>query len=215
MARWTPPQPLNAILDADAAAAAGWTLSDLADACLRGGARFFQFRAKSLGSGALLAAASALAARARAAGAALIVNDRADVARLSGATGVHVGQTDLPASRVRALVGPDAIVGLSTHTADQIAAALAEPISYLAIGPVFGTTTKATGHEPVGLAGVRLAVQMAAARGVPVVAIGGITRERAPGVLEAGAAAVAVIGDLLAGGNPEARVRQYLAATGR
>jgi thiamine-phosphate pyrophosphorylase len=211
LTRWTPPQPLNIILDADAARAAGWTLAELAESCLRGGGRFFQLRGKSMASGALLTAASSLAARARVDGAQLVINDRADVARLCSVDGVHVGQTDLSPSAVRMILGPDAVVGLSTHTSDQVRAALGEPISYLAIGPVFDTATKATGHEPVGLAGVRMAAQMAGHRGVPVIAIGGITRERALDVLEAGAAAVAVIGDLFAGGNPEQRVRDYLA----
>ena len=113
---------------------------------------------------------------------------------------------DFPAAR--RLLGASAVVGLSTHTPEQIAAAAAEPISYLAIGPVFGTQTKAIGYDAVGLERVRLAVT--GAHGRPVVAIGGITLERAPSVIEAGASAVAVIGDLLATGNPEARVRQYL-----
>ena len=138
----------------------------------------------------------------------MIVNDRADIARLSGAAGVHVGQDDLTPAQVRAVVGPGAIVGLSTHTADQLDRAVREPIDYLAIGPVFGTDTKATGYDPIGIEAVRRA--SAAARGVPLVAIGGITRERARSVLDAGANSVAVITDLLKGRDPAARVREFL-----
>ena len=154
--------------------------------------------------------AAAVAERAHAAGATLIVNDRADVARLAGADGVHVGQDDLSPASVRRIVGADAIVGLSTHTTHQLDAAVREPVSYVAIGPVFGTATKATGHDAVGLRMVREAAGRARARGLPLVAIGGITLDRAASVIDAGAASVAVIGDLLAGGDPEARVRAFL-----
>jgi thiamine-phosphate pyrophosphorylase len=124
---------------------------------------------------------------------------------------VHVGQEDLPPADVRSITGPAPIVGLSTHTTEQIDAALAEPISYLAIGPVFATGTKATGYDSVGYRMVEHAAGRAAASGLPVVAIGGITLDTAPRVIDAGAAAVAIITDLLLG-NPEARVRAYIGA---
>jgi len=198
----------------DAARAAGWAPQALADAFLEGGARFLQLRAKSLSGAAFLDLASEVAARTAAAGATLVVNDRADIARLVGAAGVHVGQTDLPPAAARSLVGPDGIVGLSTHSMAQIDSALAASgLSYLAIGPVYSTMTKAGASEPVGLEGVRGAAARAQAAGIPLVAIGGVTRENARGVIEAGATCVAVIGDLLAGGNPAARVRALLAAT--
>jgi thiamine-phosphate pyrophosphorylase len=111
---------------------------------------------------------------------------------------------------VRSLVGPAAVVGLSTHTIEQLARAVDEPVSYVAIGPVFGTTTKVTGHGCVGLEMVREAAPRTRARGLPLVAIGGITLETAPSVIQAGADSVAVIGDLLAGGDPERRVREFL-----
>lgn len=129
------------------------------------------------------------------------------MARLSGAHGVHVGQDDLTPRAARLIVGESAIVGLSTHTAAQLESAADEPITYLAIGPVFGTTTKDTGHDAVGLDAVR----RAAAIGPPVVAIGGITLDRAASVIDAGASAVAVIGGLLSTGDPAARVREFLA----
>jgi thiamine-phosphate pyrophosphorylase len=141
-------------------------------------------------------------------GGAVIVNDRADLAVLSGAAGVHVGQEDLSPQQARHLLGPSRIVGCSTHTATQIEAATQEPISYLAIGPVFGTRTKDTGYSAVGLEMVSTAARLAGA--IPVVAIGGITIDTAESVLQAGATSVAVIGDLLAEGNPQGRVAAYL-----
>jgi thiamine-phosphate pyrophosphorylase len=140
----------------------------------------------------------------------VIVNDRVDLAFLSQAAGAHVGQDDVPPRAARAQLGAAAIVGFSTHTIDQIEAAAREPVTYIAVGPVFGTKTKATGYEAVGLGLVRAAV--ARAGGLPVVAIGGITLERAPEVLATGASAVAVISDLVAGGDPSSRVAAYCRA---
>ena len=198
---------LHAILDVDLAAAHGWRPHDLARAFLDGGAQLVQLRAKHLPSGAFLALCDALAAAAAPYRCAVIVNDRVDLAAMSGAAGVHVGQEDVPPAGARRILGDHAIVGYSTHTTAQIDAAAHEPISYLAIGPVFGTRTKDTGYESVGLEMVREASRLA--RGLPVVAIGGITLESAPSVVAAGAAGVAVIGDLLAGGTPDARVAAY------
>jgi thiamine-phosphate pyrophosphorylase len=204
------PSPLYVICDADACERAGWTLVDFAAACLDGGARLLQVRAKQASGRSLLDRTCAIVERARAAGAIVVVNDRADVARIAGAAGVHVGQDDLRPEAARAVVGPDAVVGYSTHTADQIRAAIDEPISYLAIGPVFGSATKDTGHAAVGLGRVRAAALAAATRDLRVVAIGGITLERAMDAVTAGASAVAVISDLMTTGDPTARVRAYL-----
>jgi thiamine-phosphate pyrophosphorylase len=140
------------------------------------------------------------------------VNDRADLARLAGAGGVHVGQTDLSPAAVRAVVGPELVVGRSTHTPDQYEAAFGEPVDYVAIGPVFATATKATGCDEVGLEGVRRAAARTAARGLPLVAIGGITLDRARSVRDAGAQSIAVISDLFATGDPAGRVREFLRA---
>ncbi|PYQ72417.1 MAG: thiamine phosphate synthase [Acidobacteria bacterium] len=203
---------LNAIVDAECAAQAGWTPVDLADAYLRGGARFLQLRAKTMSSAALLDAASAIVSRAHRAGAIVIVNDRADIARLADADGVHVGQDDLPPGDARRVVGDRAMVGVSTHTDAQVARAMEGPVSYVAIGPVFGTSTKATGYGAIGLDLVRVAANRTAARNLPLLAIGGITIETAARVIEAGATSVAVISDLLRTGDPEQRVREYLRA---
>ncbi len=178
------------------------------DSFLAGGATFIQLRDKAGRTGPLVALADAAVARTRAAGARLIVNDRADVAKMAGADGVHVGQDDLPVEDVRAVLGPDAIVGVSTHDEAQIDRALETSASYIAVGPIYGTTTKETGYSARGLDLVRYAAARAAGR--PVVAIGGITLERAAEAIAAGAESVAVISDLLAG-DSRARVRAFLA----
>jgi thiamine-phosphate pyrophosphorylase len=202
--------PLHAIVDADAAARAGWPILDLAAAYLRGGARLLQFRAKSMPGAALLATASALVQLAHRHHARVIVNDRADIARLAFADGVHVGQDDLRPEHVRALIGTDRTIGLSTHTVEQLDAAIRQPVDYVAIGPVFGTATKQTGYGAVGLAMVTEAARRASASRLPLVAIGGVTLDNAASVLDAGAASVAVISDLLSSGDPEARVRAFV-----
>ena len=142
----------------------------------------------------------------------VIVNDRSDLALMSGAAGVHVGQDDLPVSAVRKLLGPAAVVGLSTHDLDQVNAARSEAVSYVAIGPVFDTRTKETGYQAIGLEFVRRVAE--AVGECPLVAIGGIRLETAASVSSAGATSVAVIADLLSGGNPAQRVRCYLDVLG-
>jgi thiamine-phosphate pyrophosphorylase len=207
---------LYAIIDADVAAAAGWAVPSLARAYLDGGARLIQVRMKNAGSAALLEVTLAIVAMARRYGAAVIVNDRADIASLAGADGVHVGQDDLPVPAVRLVYADLALVGLSTHTGEQIERAAGDAPDYVAVGPVFETATKATGYDAVGLDLVRLAARIHGAKCAtrPVVAIGGITLERARQVLEAGATSVAVISDLVAHGDPAARVRRFLDALG-
>jgi len=150
-----------------------------------------------------------MAERCRDAGAIFLVNDRADVAVLSGAHGVHVGQDDLPVDAARRLVG-EGVVGVSTHTQGQVMAALQTTADYLAIGPVFATTSKGRDAGPVvGLGGVEDAARTIDSVKRPIVAIGGVTLEQAPAVIRAGATSVAVISDLLA---PDwrTRARDYL-----
>ncbi len=199
---------LHAILDVETAERAGWVPADLAHAFLDGGATWIQIRAKRLSSAAFLELCDAVVRHAEAHRATVIVNDRVDLALLSSAAGVHVGQDDLTPAAVRRLLGSGAIVGYSTHTTDQFEAALLEPVSYIAVGPVFGTSTKETGYEAVGLELVSAAA--ARAHGRPLVTIGGITLDRVPDVIAAGASAVAVIADLLAGNDPAKRVAAYI-----
>ena len=196
-------------MDEGACAAAGRAPIDVARAFLSAGARLLQLRFKSMPSGPFLDLARTILEDAGAAGGTVIVNDRADITALSGAHGLHVGQTDLSPADARTVIGPTPILGLSTHSREQWERALREPISYVAIGPVFGSVTKRTGYDAVGLSTVTQVATAASAKGLPTVAIGGITIENAVSVINAGAASVAVISDLL-NGDPENRCREFL-----
>lgn len=160
-----------------------------------GGARIIQLREKHLAPQEFYREAELAVSEAHHRGARLIINDRADIAVAVGADGVHLGQDDLPPEAARGLMGPDAIIGLSTHNLDQALAAAKLPIDYIAIGPIFATTTKANPEPIVGLDGLRRVRDAIAA--IPLVAIGGITAENAAEVIAAGADAVAVISALL------------------
>ena len=198
---------LYPILDIDLCRMRGLDPADVARAFISGGARLIQVRQKSGGGNPFLSAVRAAVAEGEGTRSLIIVTDRADIAAMAGAAGVHVGQADLPVDAVRSIAGASAVIGLSTHTTAQVDEALASTADYVAVGPVFRTSTKETGYEPRGLELVRYAAN----RGKPVIAIGGITLVNAPQVLEAGASAVAVISDLLAENSPEARVRAFLA----
>lgn len=197
------------ILDVDVAAARGLDPLGVLDAWLEVGVRLVQLRAKAMYGAPLLALADACRARTRAAGARFIVNDRLDVARLAGADGAHLGQDDIPAGRARTVLGPGALLGWSTHNEDQLRAARALPIDYVAIGPVFATGSKYRPDPVVGLDGVRRAAALADRR--PVVAIGGITLATAADVRRAGASTIAVIGDATTGDAGD-RARAFLDA---
>ena len=194
------------------AAKSGWTVSALADAYLAGGARLIQIRCKQAPSGAFLAMCQEVVTRARPMGALVVVNDRADIARLSAADGVHLGQDDLDPAAARQILGEAALIGRSTHSTDQVRGASILPVDYVAVGPIFGTMTKDTGCRHVGTELVIEAASILKDTGKPVVAIGGITLETAPSVIAAGAQSVAIISDLLSTGNPEARVKEFLQA---
>jgi len=125
----------------------------------------------------------------------LIVNDRVDLALAIGAHGVHLGQDDIPPEAARRLLGPEAIIGYSTHTVEQASAALTLPIDYIAIGPIFQTATKTDTSPVLGVEGLRAVRQ--AIGDLPLVAIGGITRTNAAEVIQAGADSIAVISALL------------------
>jgi len=203
----TPAERLYPIVDADVCRDRGLEPRSLALACFHGGARLVQLRVKSGSSARFLDLAAEIVAAAGTFGAAVIVNDRSDIARMARAAGVHVGQDDLTPDEVRQVFG-DGVIGLSTHDPEQVDEALRTSADYIAVGPVFGTATKNTGYSARGLE----LVAHAAGRGKPVVAIGGMTLDRAPAVIAAGAGSVAVITDLLSGGDPEPRVRDYIRA---
>lgn len=161
-----------------------------------GGASLIQLREKQLSPAALFTEARAAFEVAEKAGARLIINDRADIALAVGAHGVHLGQDDLPPEAARRLLGPEAVIGFSTHRVEQARKALAEPVDYIAIGPIFGTATKTDTFPVVGLEGVRAVRRVVG--NLPLVAIGGISHTNAHEVIEAGADCVAVISALLA-----------------
>jgi thiamine-phosphate pyrophosphorylase len=124
----------------------------------------------------------------------LMMNDRADLCLAAGFDGVHIGQDDLSPESVRRIIGQNLMLGVSTHSVEQVKAADKTSADYVAIGPVFATSSKSNPDPAVGLEGVR---QARALTGKPLVAIGGITRGNCRSVIEAGADAVAVISDLL------------------
>ena len=164
-----------------------------------GGATFVQLREKSLPALDFYNEAKAALTVARQRGVTLIINDRIDVALAIGAPGVHLGQDDLPPDAARKLLGGGAIIGYSTHSVSQAIAAATLPVDYVAIGPIFQTSSKANPDPVVGLEGLR-AVRKAIGD-MNLVAIGGITHENAASVIDAGADTVAVISSLLSGGS--------------
>jgi len=174
---------------------------------IQAGARLFQYLNKTAPARELLQATQALGVTARQEGGSFLVNDRPDIARLAWANGVHVGQDDLDVAAARAIVGLEAFVGISTHNMEQFKAAADTDADYIAVGPVFETRSKEKPDPVVGLALIREARRLTSK---PIVAIGGITLDRAAEVIAAGADSVAVISDILAAKNPAARVKQYL-----
>ncbi|HTC48645.1 MAG TPA: thiamine phosphate synthase [Candidatus Aquilonibacter sp.] len=163
-----------------------------------GGCTLLQYRSKSGNARQMLEHGRELCRLSRAGAPAphfrLIMNDRADLALAAEFDGVHVGQDDLLPESVRGIIGPERWLGVSTHNPEQLAEADLTSADYLAIGPVFSTSSKEKPDPVVGLEGVRRARQLTRK---PLVAIGGITRANAASVIEAGADSVAVISDLL------------------
>jgi thiamine-phosphate pyrophosphorylase len=167
------------------------------EALAAGGCTLLQYRNKSGNARVMLEQARELRQRLRAVPAPqvrLIMNDRADLCLAAEFDGVHVGQDDLSPDSVRAIVGPDRWLGVSTHNPGQLREADSMPADYLAIGPVFTTSSRERPDPVIGLAGLRRARELTRK---PLVAIGGITRANAASVIEAGADSVAVISDLL------------------
>jgi thiamine-phosphate pyrophosphorylase len=160
-----------------------------------GGARLIQLREKHLGPRSFYREAELAVSEARNRGVCLIINDRPDIALAVGADGVHLGQDDLPPEAARKLLGPDAVIGFSTHNLSQAQIAAKLPINYIAIGPIFVTTTKVNPEPAIGLDGLRRVRDLVGT--IPLVAIGGITTENVAQVVSAGADAVAVISALL------------------
>ena len=166
---------------------------ELAQALFAGGARLLQVRNKKGSARELLNQVERILSLAPK-DARVIVNDRVDVALIAGAAGVHLGQTDLTPVAARQILGPNPIVGFSTHNPEQALEAANQPVDYIAVGPIFLTTTKENADPVVGLEAL---AKICGEAEKPVVAIGGITLENVMEVLKSGAASVAVIRDLL------------------
>ena len=162
---------------------------------IAGGARIIQLREKYASPDSFYESAKSVIKLAAGKGVRIIVNDRVDIALAVKAAGVHIGQEDMPPDKARSILGPEAIIGISTHSVEQALTALSMPIDYIAIGPIFATQTKDTSNAVVGLDGVRNVRN--AAGDVPLVAIGGITLDNFEAVLAAGADSVAVISALI------------------
>jgi len=180
------------------------TLPDLLRAAIAGGVDIVQLREKHLPDEQLVAVANAARALCERLGALLIVNDRPLVAREVGADGVHVGQEDMPVEEVRELVGPDMLIGLSTHAPAEIDAVDARLLDYIGVGPIHATPTK-PGRQAVGLELIRHA---AAHAPVPFFAIGGIDAENARAAIDAGAQRLCVLRAIAAAEDPERAARE-------
>jgi len=180
---------------------------DCALSLAEAGVRLLQYRNKSALARQYLSMSCELADALRPHGASFFVNDRPDVAFLSGARGVHVGQDDLEVEQARRVVGRDKLVGVSTHNLEQFERAAASSADYIAVGPVFSTSSKANPDPVVGLDFIRKTRRLT---DKPVIAIGGITLKRAASAIEAGADSVAVISGILSASDPAQRAREYI-----
>jgi thiamine-phosphate pyrophosphorylase len=194
---------LYVILDA-AQPASGET--DSAQMLIESGVRLIQYRSKNVSAREQLRVSARLAERFLPQGVMFFVNDRPDVAVLAGASGVHVGQEDLGVEDARRIVGREKWIGVSTHNAEQVRRAAETSADYIAVGPIFATTTK---ENPDPVVGTELIRQARGLTEKPLVAIGGITLERAREVLAAGADSLVVIADIWGAPDPRKRIRQY------
>ncbi|HEY9231875.1 MAG TPA: thiamine phosphate synthase [Blastocatellia bacterium] len=185
----------------------GLTHAEQVERLAAGGATLVQLRDKLASPRELYEAARAAVQVARTLGVRLIINDRLDIALAVDADGVHLGQDDLPPERARALLGPQRLLGYSTHNLEQAVEADFTLVDYIAVGPVFQTTTKANPDPVIGLELIR---ELKPFLTHPLVAIGGISLETAPAVIAAGADSIAVIADLYATGDITAQARKYL-----
>jgi len=190
------------ILDAGLLLRAGISIESFANELYAAGIRFLQYRDKDASDKLFLERAAVLRQIFRSSDCYLILNDRVSLVGSACYEGIHVGQEDLSPAETRAILGSKVLIGVSTHGEHQIVTADQSPADYVAIGPVFATSSKQDPDPVVGLAGVRGA---RAFTGKPLVAIGGITRSNCAAVLEAGADSVAVISDLIPRGGSSTR----------
>lgn len=199
---------LGLYLITDEGLSCGRATVDVVRAAIMGGVDAVQFRGKGLGVRDQVALATELRRVTHDAGVLFIVNDRADVARVVEADGVHVGPEDLPPERARLIVGPDRLVGFSASTVSEARWGRDRGADYLGVGAMYATTTKADAGEPVGPERIGDIAKVVA---LPLVGIGGITAERVVPVIRAGAVGVAVISAIVAAPNVTAAARDFKA----
>jgi thiamine-phosphate pyrophosphorylase len=191
----------------DPIVAGSLSLTDLVKTALATGVRLFQLRKKTPHAGEFYDLAVQCCELVRASGGTFIVNDRVDVAQAVGADGVHLGQEDLPLADARAILGPDKLIGISTHNLKQALEADAGGADYIGFGPIFPTTTKEHPAPVVGIAGLR---EVRVKVRLPIVAIGGIKAKNVREVVAAGADCVAVISAVLAAPDPHAALAELV-----
>ncbi len=189
----------------------GRPLVDVVGAAVKGGVTLVQLRDPLAKTRALIAQAQALAALLKPLGVPLIINDRVDVALAAGADGVHLGQSDMDARQARALLGGDAIIGLSVGSEAewQASQGALTAVDYIGTGPVFGTKTKGDAGAVIGYDGLS---DMRARTAMPMVAIGGVKREHAAACLRAGADGVAVVSAIMMAEDPQAAAQDFVQA---
>ena len=202
---------LYPILDAGLLLRSGLSIEGFARELREAGIRFLQYRDKEATDKVVLERAALLRTIFPVSDSCLILNDRVSLVSTARYDGIHVGQEDLSPAQTRATLGPEVLIGVSTHSEDQLRSATNGPADYVAIGPVFATASKLDPDPVVGVEGVR------AARGMttkPLVAIGGISRSNCAAVIEAGPDSVAVISDLIPrpGSSTVQRVEEFLTA---
>lgn len=198
--------PFYAILDPEQTK--GRSSEGVLHELLAGGAAILQLRVKTMTAGDFLQLAKRSRAETRSQGCKLIINDRVDIALACDADGVHLGQDDLPLAAGRKLMGSK-IIGISTHNVEQAKEAEENGADYIGFGPVFGTTTKATGYSARGAEMLR---QIRAAVKLPIVAIGGITEQNVQQVWQTGADSAAIISDILGADDIGAKTRRILSS---
>jgi len=181
--------------------------TECAEKLAAAGVRLLQYRNKRASVRELFESSRRLSSLLIPQGVTFVVNDRVDVALAAEASGVHVGQEDLRVEAARSVIGAGKLLGVSTHNVDQFRDAVATSADYVAVGPVFSTSTKA---NPDPVVGIELIRQVRSLTDKPIVAIGGITLERAAEVIQAGADSVAVISDILLAPDLGQRARQYV-----
>jgi thiamine-phosphate pyrophosphorylase len=181
--------------------------TECAEKLAAAGVRLLQYRNKRASARELFESSKRLSALLIPQGVSFVVNDRADVAWATEAGGVHLGQEDLQAQAARAVIGAGKLLGVSTHNVEQFEDAAATSADYVAVGPVFSTSTKA---NPDPVIGIEMLRRIRPLTDKPIVAIGGITLDRAAEVVQAGADSVAIISDILLAPDPGQRARQYI-----